>query len=84
MATYTTREVITRRKEWIVPAGQPWGATWEEVSKAVGVAWAAYREHHGLPEDAPMPGDFARIHPHDEDIVVVITLEEDVPPEARS
>ncbi|KOT57074.1 MULTISPECIES: hypothetical protein [Streptomyces] len=80
MATFTTREVVTRRKEWIVPAGQPWGATWEEVDKAVAAAWAAYRERHGWLEDAPMPGDFARFYPRDEDIVIVVTFEDDVRP----
>ncbi|MFE7118840.1 hypothetical protein ACFU99_25820 [Streptomyces sp. NPDC057654] len=80
MATYATREVVMRRKEWIVPAGQPWSAAWEEVHKAVAAAWAVYREHRGLPEDASMPGEFVRFHPRDEDICIAVTLEEEVRP----
>lgn len=75
MATYSTREVVTRRREWIVPAGQPWGADYGEMEKALGAAAAFYREQHGLEAGASVPGDFARFFPHDEDIVIAVTVE---------
>lgn len=75
MATYSTREVVTRRREWIVPASQPWGAAWEELDKAVAAAAAFYRQQYGLDEGASVPGNFARIFPVDEDIVIAVTVE---------
>lgn len=75
MATFTTREVVTRRKEWVVPAGQPWGADYGEITKAASAAACFYREQHGLPADAEVPGDFARFYPGDEDIVIAVTVE---------
>jgi len=76
MATYTTREVVTRRREWIVPAAQPWGAAWEELDKALAGAAVFYRQQHGLDEGASVPGDFARVLPMDDDIVITVTVEE--------
>lgn len=76
MATYTSRTVASTRHEWIVPASQPWGATWADVSAAIGAAWSAFRELHGLTDDAPMPGDFVRLYPKDDDIVIQFTTEE--------
>ncbi|MFE2497135.1 hypothetical protein [Streptomyces scopuliridis] len=76
MATYSTRAITSTRHEWIIPAAQPWGAPYEEICKAVAGAWAQFRALNGLPEDAPMPGDFARFHPVDEEIVISFTTEE--------
>lgn len=81
MADYTTRTVVSTRREWIVPAAEPWGAAWEEIAKAASAAWAAYREHHGLPKDAPMPGDFARVHLRDDELVIAFTTEEPTRPD---
>lgn len=78
MADYTTRTVTSTRREWIVPAAEPWGTAWEEIAKACTAAWAAYRELHGLPADAPMPGDFARVHCRDDEVVLAFTTEETV------
>lgn len=75
MATWTRRTVRSAREEWVVPTG-PWGAPWQEIASAVSHAWALYREHHGLPEDAPQPGDFVRFTTRDDEIVVSFTTEE--------
>lgn len=76
MADYTTRTVTSTRREWIVPATEPWGAPWEEIEKAAGAAWASYRELHDLPAGATAPGDFVRIHVRDDAIVLAFTTEE--------
>ncbi|MFE2326098.1 hypothetical protein ACFXD5_19585 [Streptomyces sp. NPDC059385] len=74
MATYTSRTVTSTRREWIVPAAQPWGSTAEEIQKAWGAADAAYREACGL-HDAPTPGDALRFHVGDDEIVISFTVE---------
>jgi hypothetical protein len=38
MATYSYREVTTRRGEYVVPAEEPYGACWVEVMKAIHAA----------------------------------------------
>ncbi|MBA2951623.1 hypothetical protein [Streptomyces himalayensis] len=76
MATFTTRTVTSTRHEWIVPAAEPWGAPAEEVSKAWAVAAARYREAHGLPEDAAIPGNALTFHVTDDAIVISYTIEE--------
>lgn len=75
MATYTTETATVTTHRWIVPAAEPWGAAWDDIASAVGAAWAAYRAHRGLPEDAPMIGDFARVHTRDDEIVIEFTTE---------
>jgi len=75
MATYSTREVVTRRREWVVPAAQPWGAAWEELDKALAGAAVFYRQQHGLDEGASVPGDFARVFSDEEAIVITVTVE---------
>jgi hypothetical protein len=75
VATYTTETVTSTVHRWIVPAGEPWGAPAEEISKAWAAAAAAYREAHGIDEEAPLPGDAFRFKPRDEDIVIEFTTE---------
>ncbi|MFD9256964.1 hypothetical protein [Streptomyces sp. NPDC059538] len=74
MATYTSRTVTSTRREWIVPAAQPWGAAAEEVEKAWQAADHAYREIHGL-RDVPTPGSALRFHVGDEEIIISFTVE---------
>lgn len=75
MATFTTRTVTSRRREWIVPAHPPWGAAWEEIDKAMVAAGHAYRAHHKLPEGGSIPGNALTLHPRDEEIVISFTEE---------
>jgi hypothetical protein len=71
-----TSETITRTvHRWIVPAAEPWGAPAEEISKAWGVAASAYRQAHGLAEDAALSGDALRFHVWDEEIVIEFATE---------
>ena len=78
MAEYTSRTITSTRREFVVPASQPWGADYGEVSKAASAAWAEYREKVGLPTDAQMPADVLRFIPHDDEIVIAWTIEEEV------
>ena len=79
MATYTSRTVVTTRREWIVPAAEPWGAAAAEIGKAWAVAELAYREHHGIPKDQPLHGDALRFFVRDEAIVISFETEEPRP-----
>ncbi|MEU2730078.1 hypothetical protein ABZ650_20415 [Streptomyces griseoviridis] len=74
MATYSTETVTSTVHRWIVPAAEPWGAAADEISKAWAGAAAAYREAHGLPEDAALAGDALRFHVRDEEIVIEFTV----------
>ena len=75
MAEYTSETVTRTIRRWIVPAAEPWGAAAEEISKAWGAAAAAYREAHGLDEDALLSGDALRFHVRDEEIVIEFATE---------
>jgi hypothetical protein len=44
VADYTWETVTRTIRRWIVPAGEPWGAPTEEISKAWAAAAAAYRD----------------------------------------
>src|SRR5581483_7787919 len=61
MTTWMTREVVSRRREWIVPAAQPWGAAVAELYKALQAADRAYRDDHDLPTNEPTPDDALRV-----------------------
>lgn len=76
MATFTTRTITVTRREWRIPAAEPWGAAHEEIGKAWAVAVAAYREAHGVPEVAAIPGDALRFRVEDDVIVIAFTVEE--------
>lgn len=78
MAEFTSRTITSTRREIMVPASQPWGADYGEVSKAAAAAWGEYREKVGLPNDAQMPADLLRFYPGDDQIVIVWTVEEKV------
>lgn len=84
MATWTTEDVTTRTRRWIVPATQPWGAALGDIQSATFAAAAAWREHHGLPEGATLPDDALRYHPGDETVIVSFTVEEAAPIPAPS
>jgi hypothetical protein len=75
VATFITETVTSTIRRWIVAAAEPWGAPAEEISKAWAVAAAAYREAHGLPEEAVLSGDALRFHVRDEEIVIEFTVE---------
>lgn len=47
MATYETREVVTRRKEWVVPAPWPGGAHYDQVQMALSAALAGREKGDG-------------------------------------
>jgi hypothetical protein len=76
MATFTSRTVTVTRREWIVPADEPWGAFLGDIRAALGVASSVYRREHGLPEDAVLPDDALRFRAHDDEIVISFTVEE--------
>lgn len=76
MATYTTRTVTTRTKQYVVPAAQPWGADYGEISKAARAASAELRQLRGLPPDADLMDDALRFFPADDEIIISFTIEE--------
>lgn len=75
MTTFTTRTVSSRRREWVIPAAEPWGAAAAEIGKAWTAAQVAYRELHGLPVDASLPDNALQFRPRDDEIVISFTTE---------
>ena len=76
MATYSTRTVTTIRREWIVPAADPWGACIGDINAATAVACRTYREERGLPADAPLADDALRFRVTDDEIVISFETEQ--------
>jgi hypothetical protein len=79
MATYSSRTVTSIRREWTVPAAEPWGAAYIEVYKAVAAAELGYREAHGLDKSAVLSDDALRMTTRDEEIVISFTTETPAP-----
>lgn len=75
MATWTWRTVTSNRREWEVPAAEPWGACLGDIQSAVLAASVAYREAHGLPVDAVLSDDAMRFKVTDDAIVISFTTE---------
>ncbi|MHA6764756.1 hypothetical protein [Streptacidiphilus sp. PAMC 29251] len=76
MATYSSREIISRRIEYTVPAAQPWGATRADVYQALAAAEMKYREIHQLRDDQSLSDDALRVLPVDDEIIIHFTIEE--------
>lgn len=79
MASYTSREVVTRRVEYAVPAG-PLGSAMGEFDKAYAAALADWRQRNGKTKDDPLYDDWAHVFPRDDEVVIVFDIEE--PPDA--
>lgn len=73
MATFTTETVTTSVRRWIVPAAEPRGAAAAEIGTAWAAAENAYREHHGLDDGTPVPGDALMFHAGENEIVISFT-----------
>lgn len=76
MATYTTEDITTRTRRWIVPADAKWGACIGDINAATAAACRAYREAHGLEPHTVIPDDAIRFHPRDDTVVIEFTVEE--------
>ncbi len=73
MATYTWREVVTRRVEYAVPSGSPAG----EFDKTWAAARGDYRQRNGLADAATsLPDHWARVEARDEEVVIVFDIKE--------
>lgn len=70
MASYERRVVSTIRVEFVVPAGEPRGANWVEVMKAVSSAAVELRQLGLLGEDREPDDDMIRIRPEDDAVIV--------------
>lgn len=70
MATYSRRVRRTTRIEFVVPAPQPYGACWAEVSKAVGAIYAELREAGRLAPAQVPADDVIRVQAADDAIIV--------------
>ena len=79
MATWTSRTITSTRREWEVPAEQPWGAVLGDIEGATLAAKIAYREVHGLPEGQPLWDDALRFHVTDDAILISFIVEEPQP-----
>jgi hypothetical protein len=75
MATWTSRTITSKRREWEVPAAQPWGACLGDIQSATLAATIAYREAHGLPADHQLWDDALRFHVTDDAILISFTTE---------
>jgi hypothetical protein len=76
MATYTWRTIVSTRREWIIPAAEPWGAFLGDLRAAIAAASVAYREACGLPESKSLPDDALQFRPRDEEIIISFVVEE--------
>lgn len=76
MATFTHRDIVTRRREYVVPAPQPWGACYGEIAKAVSAAWADLCERRGMSTSGSMSDDALRFFPGDDEIIISFEIEE--------
>ena len=74
MSTYDRRILEICRVEFHVPAAEPWGADWVEVSKAISAAHKELEELGAIPPHAEASADQIRIAPTDEAIVVSYEL----------
>lgn len=79
MATYTSRTITSTRREWVVPAPEPWGACIGDINAASAVACRAYREQHDLAPDQPLSDDALRFKVGDGEIVISFTIEGETP-----
>lgn len=77
MPAFSSRIITSARREWIIPAAEPWGAAAAEVGKAWSAADQAYREAHGLSADVPLADDALRFRVTDGEIVISFTTEEE-------
>lgn len=77
MATYTSREIVSRRVEFIVPAPQPWGANLGDMQAAMNAARIACVERNGLDPAQPLCDTALRFEPRDDEIVISFTVESD-------
>ena len=75
MATYTSRTITSTRREWVVPAPEPWGACIGDVNAASAVACRAYREHFDLAPDQSLSDNALRFKVGDGEIVISFTIE---------
>lgn len=76
MATWSRRERVTRTAEWTVPASEPWGACWSEVTQAINQATRELREAGRLGESEEPPDSLIRILAGDDEIIVYYEIKE--------
>jgi hypothetical protein len=76
VASYTCREVVTRRVEYAIPSGDVMG----EFDKAYNSAVADWRRRNGKTDADRLSDDWARVEARDDEVVIVFDVEE--PPDA--
>lgn len=77
MTTVSWRTITSRRKEWMVPAAQPWGACLGDMRDGIAMASVQYRRDHDLADDAVLADDALRFHVTDDEIVISYVIEAD-------
>jgi hypothetical protein len=75
VAEYTEDTTTLRIRRWRVPAPEPYGAAAAEIGKAWSVAERAYRQHHGIKENASVADNALTFHNGDEEIIIEFRYE---------
>lgn len=73
MATYSHREIVSRRIEYTVPALPQWGACLGDMQAAIAAACIAYAKAN---PGAVVADDSLRFFPSDDEIVISFTVEQ--------
>jgi len=76
MATFSHRDIVTRRREYTIPAAAKWGACLSDVQAAITAALLAYRDAYDLPTHVSVPDDALRFFPGDDEIIISFEIEE--------
>lgn len=76
MATYSYRDIVTRTREYTVPAEAKWGACLGDMLAAINAARVAYVEANGLDPARAVTDDALRFFPGDDEIIISYAIRE--------
>jgi hypothetical protein len=75
MASYSSREIISRRIEYTVPAPWPQGAAHAELLKALAAAAGRLRAERGISENIALSDDALWVRSGDDEVIISFTVE---------
>ena len=76
VADYSRREVVTRHVEFVVPAEEPYGACWNEVTLALHCAIRELKAAGRVGECAEPADDLIRFRVGDDRIIICYEVEQ--------
>lgn len=76
MTAVTWRTITSHRREWFVPAAQPWGACLGDMKDGIALAATQWRVDHNVAEEVALADDALRFHLTDDEIVISYVIEE--------